>query len=61
MIESHWNYFLAIEDDLERLSRHIEFDERNFKCFTIEISRILLASATADNIHQYRDEIKVAG
>ncbi|MBU4233738.1 MAG: hypothetical protein KKD99_03395 [Proteobacteria bacterium] len=40
----HWNYFLAIEEDLERLSRFIEFDKRNFDCFSIEISRILLAS-----------------
>ena len=44
-IEVHWNYLLAIEGDLERLSRFIEFDERNFECFSIEISRILLASA----------------
>ncbi len=42
--EAHWNYFLAIERDLERLSRFVEFDERNFLCFSIEISRILLAS-----------------
>jgi hypothetical protein len=44
-IEAHWNYFLAIENDLERLSRFIEFDERNFNCFSVEISRILLASS----------------
>jgi len=43
-IESHWNYLLAIEGDLERLSRFIEFDRQNFKCFSVEISRILLAS-----------------
>jgi hypothetical protein len=43
-IEAHWNYLLAIEGDLERLSRFIEFNERNFDCFSIEISRILLAS-----------------
>jgi hypothetical protein len=43
-IETHWNYLLAIEGDLERLSRFIDFDERNFDCFSIEISRILLAS-----------------
>jgi hypothetical protein len=43
-IESHWNYLLAIEGDLERLSRFIEFDQQNFKCFSVEISRILLAS-----------------
>lgn len=76
--EAHWNYFLAIEDDLERLSRFVEFDQENFKCFSIEISRILLASAaevdvvcklickalnprsSAENIHNYRDQILVA-
>jgi hypothetical protein len=42
--EPHWNFFLAIEDDLHRLSRFIEFDKRNFKCFSLEISRIVLAS-----------------
>jgi hypothetical protein len=44
-IESHWNYFLAIERDLDVLSRYVEFDERNFQCFSIEIARIVLATA----------------
>src|SRR5258708_25330223 len=43
-IEPHWNYLLAIERDVERLARYVEFDERNFQCFSIEIARILLAS-----------------
>ena len=43
-IEPHWNYLLAIERDVERLSRYIEFDKRNFDCFSIEIARVLLAS-----------------
>jgi hypothetical protein len=43
-IESHWNYLLAIEGDLDRLSRFIEFDRQNFECFSVEISRILPAS-----------------
>lgn len=77
-IEAHWNYLLAIDDDLERLARYVEFDEKNFECFSIEISRILLTSAaevdvickqickklkpdsSAENINQYRDEIKPA-
>jgi len=42
--EPHWNYILAIEDDLDRLSRFIEFDERNFDCFSLELSRVLLLS-----------------
>ena len=43
-IEPHWNYLLAIEHDLVELSRYVEFDEKNFDCFSIEIARILLAS-----------------
>lgn len=43
-IEKHWNYLLAIEHDLTELSRYIEFDENNLKCFSIEIARILLTS-----------------
>ncbi len=75
-MEAHWNYLLAIENDLEILSRYIEFDETNFECFSVEIARLLLTSgsevdvvckqlcrkltpsSTADNIHEYRDEIK---
>jgi len=43
-IEPHWNYLLAIERDLDELSRYVEFDEKNFDCFSIEIARILLAT-----------------
>lgn len=43
-VEPHWNYLFAIESDLERLSRFVEFDERNFDCFSLEISRVLLAA-----------------
>ena len=40
---------MAIERDLDELSRFVEFDERNFRCFSLEIARILLAaSAEAD-------------
>ena len=44
-IEPHWNYLLAIERDLDEISRYVEFDEKNFDCFSIEIARVLLASA----------------
>ncbi len=43
-VDPHWNYLLAIEGDLKELSRYVEFDEKNFECFSIEIARILLAS-----------------
>lgn len=43
----HWRYFLSLEDDLRRLARFVEFDERNFDCFSQEILRLLVA-ATAE-------------
>jgi len=46
----HWNYFLALEDDLHKLSRYVEFVEANFNCFSLEISRILLAAASEADV-----------
>ena len=43
--QSHWNYFLAIERDLDVLSRYVEFHEDNFECYSLEIARILLSAA----------------
>lgn len=42
----HWNYFLALESDLEAVSRYIEFDEQNYGTFSIELAHILLAAAS---------------
>lgn len=49
-VEPHWNYFLTIEQDLERLSRFVELDEKNFKCFSIEIARLLLTAAAETDV-----------
>lgn len=47
----HWNYFLALEDDLYRLARYIEFSETNYGTYSIEIARLLMsASAEADSV-----------
>lgn len=40
----HWNYFLAIENDFENISRYIEFTEQNNNTFSIELARIILSS-----------------
>jgi hypothetical protein len=46
---AHWNYFLAIEQDVINLSRYIEFTESNYKTHSIEVARILFtASSEAD-------------
>ena len=42
----HWNYFLALEKDLEATSRYIEFIEANFKIYSIELAHLLLASSS---------------
>lgn len=40
----HWNYFLAIERDFEKLSRYIEFNEANNDTFSIELARLIMSS-----------------
>lgn len=46
----HWNYFLAVERDVELLSRFLDFDPRNFDCFSLEIARILLAAGAETDV-----------
>jgi hypothetical protein len=49
-IEPHWNYLLALERDLAQISRFVEFDSRNFECFSLEIARVLLAAAAETDV-----------
>lgn len=42
----HWNYFVALEDDLEALSRYIEFCPPNLGVFSIELAHLLFAAAS---------------
>jgi hypothetical protein len=47
----HWQYFIAIESDLENTTKYVEIAEKNFKTYSIEYARILLsASAEVDVI-----------
>jgi hypothetical protein len=39
----HYDYFLALEADLVRLTRYIEFNKQNFKAYSIEIMHLLFA------------------
>jgi hypothetical protein len=39
----HWQYFLAIESDLEATSRFVEFSQKNYATYSIEFARILLS------------------
>jgi hypothetical protein len=42
----HWNYFLALEHDMEVVSRFIEFSTPNFGVFSIELAHLLFAAAS---------------
>ena len=42
----HWDYYLALESDIGRLARYIEFDESNFDTHSIELAHLLLASSS---------------
>ena len=42
----HWNYFLALERDLEKVARFIEFSEKNFSVYSIELAHLLFAAAS---------------
>jgi hypothetical protein len=42
----HWNYFLALERDLEDISRYVEFSEMNLKTYSIEFTHLLLSSSS---------------
>lgn len=42
----HWNYFLALESDVERLARFVEFTSNNFATYSIEMTHLFLAAAS---------------
>lgn len=42
----HWNYFLALEKDMDTVSRFIEFFRNNFNVYSIELSHLLFAAAS---------------
>ncbi len=39
----HWEYFQTLVDDIDKLSRYIEITKDNYKVYSIELVRILLA------------------
>ncbi|WP_459213167.1 hypothetical protein [Aquimarina rhabdastrellae] len=42
----YWNYYCALEQDLKRTSRFIEFSEDNMSTHSIELTRLLLSSCS---------------
>lgn len=49
-LRTHWGYFLALEEDAERLSRYIEFSELNKDTYSLEIARLLLTAASETEV-----------
>lgn len=46
MSHPHWQYFIAIESDLEKTGRYVEIAEANFSTYSIEFARILLSASS---------------
>jgi len=46
MIYPHWHYFTTLVDDLKHSSRYVETCRANFKTFSIEYARIILAACS---------------
>ncbi len=42
----HWNFFLALEEDVFRLARYLEPTEANFTSYSLELARLLMAAAS---------------
>ncbi len=42
----HWNYYLAIERDLEMISRYIEFTNDNLDVYSIALTHTLLSASS---------------
>ena len=41
----HWNYFLALERDMEVVARYVGFAVPNFQVYSIELAHLLFAAA----------------
>ena len=46
MTNEHWRYFLALEQDVERMTRFVEPHPSNYGTFSIEFARILLSACS---------------
>ncbi len=46
MICQHWQYLRALDSDLHKCSRFVDINPRNFRSYSIEFVRILLAASS---------------
>lgn len=45
-VDTHWNYFLSLEEDFLRISRYVHFNADNNKTYSIEFARIILSAGS---------------
>lgn len=45
-MDTYWEYFLALESDLEKCSRYVEFSPSNYQTYSIEFARIIMAASS---------------
>ena len=48
--EGYWSYFLALERDLETLSRYVQFTTENITTYSVEMARILLSAGSEADV-----------
>ena len=42
----HWQYFLALESDLLRCARFVEFNKENFQTYSLEFARVIVLAVS---------------
>ena len=42
----HWNYYIALDNDMARVSRFIEFCPENLNVFSLELAHLLFAASS---------------
>mgnify|MGYP001151620710 CR=1 FL=1 len=46
MERPHWEYYLTLVDDIDRISRYVEITKDNYGVYSIELVRVLLAAGS---------------
>ena len=51
MSAKYWEYFLSLEDDLERCTKYVEFNPKNYASYSNEFAKIIMsASSEFENV-----------
>ena len=45
-IKSYWNYYIELEDQLLETKKYVDFDESNYKTFSVEYLKLLQATCS---------------